>query len=72
MGSTGIGFSVFRMGEWGFLDAMLSDAVSTTLPGGGKLQRTCVRQVEAAGSRKIGTELVWSGAEPRTSQTSLP
>ena len=44
------------MGEWGILDAMLSDAVSATLLGGGKLRRTCIRQVEAAGSRPIGAE----------------
>ena len=35
MGSTGVGFSVSRVGERGILDAMLSDAISTTLPGEG-------------------------------------
>ena len=33
MDSTGIGFSVSRVGERGILDAILSDAISATLPG---------------------------------------
>ena len=60
------------MGERRILDAMLSDAVPATLPGGEKLQRTCFRQVEAADSRPIGAKPIWSGAKPQTDQTGLP
>ena len=64
MGSTGVGFAVSRMGERRILDAMLSDAVSTTLPGERSSRRPIFDRLRQPVHDRLGQHQSSQGQNP--------
>ena len=64
MGSTGVGFSVSHVGERGILDAMLSDAISTTLPGEGSSRGPVFDRLKQPVHGRLGQHQSGQGQHP--------
>ena len=72
MGSTVVGFSVSRMGERGILDAMLSNAVSTTLPGEESSSGPVFDRLKQLVHDRLGQHQSGQGQNPRLVRPVYP